>query len=133
MIYNVVLISAVQQSDSVIHTYILFHILFHYGLSQDIEYSSLCYPVGPCWLLILYNIYNSLHLLKRIRFFYMFFSSPLSAPSSPNTAFLLSNIKHISHVYEYVRMSICTCLRWGAGSSGKREEKLSTLAAASKR
>ena len=24
------------------HTYILFHILFHYGLSQDIEYSSLC-------------------------------------------------------------------------------------------
>ena len=28
-------------------TYILFHILFHYGLSQDIEYSSLCYTVGP--------------------------------------------------------------------------------------
>ena len=25
---------------------ILFHILFHYGLSQDIEYSSLCYTVG---------------------------------------------------------------------------------------
>ena len=33
LIYNVVLISAVQQSDSVIHIYILFHILFHYGLS----------------------------------------------------------------------------------------------------
>ena len=27
-----------------------FHILFHYGLSQDIEYSSLCYTVGPCCL-----------------------------------------------------------------------------------
>ena len=39
--YNVVLVSAVQQSDLVIHIYILFHILFHYGLSQDIEYSSL--------------------------------------------------------------------------------------------
>ena len=30
-----------------------FHILFHYGLSQDIEYSSLCYTVGPCCLSIL--------------------------------------------------------------------------------
>ena len=44
------LITAVQQSDSVIHTYILFHFLFHYGLSQDIEYSSLCYTVEPCCL-----------------------------------------------------------------------------------
>ena len=25
-----------------------FHINFHYYLSQDIEYSSLCYTVGPC-------------------------------------------------------------------------------------
>ena len=41
-------ISAVQQSDSVIHMYILFHTLFHYVLSQDIEYSSLCYTVGLC-------------------------------------------------------------------------------------
>ena len=48
--YNVVLISAVHQSDSVIHIYILFHILFHYGLSQDIGYSSLCYTVGSCCL-----------------------------------------------------------------------------------
>ena len=32
------------------HTHILFHILFHCGLSQDIEYSSLCYIVGPCCL-----------------------------------------------------------------------------------
>ena len=62
--YNVVSITAIQQSNSVIrihtyihthiyiyihtyiHTYLLFHILFHYGLSQDIEYSSLCYKVG---------------------------------------------------------------------------------------
>ena len=35
------LISAVQKSDSVI--YIIIHILFDYGLSQDTEYSSLCY------------------------------------------------------------------------------------------
>ena len=42
LIYNVVLISAVQQSDSVIHIYTFFSMFFfHYGLSQDIEYSSL--------------------------------------------------------------------------------------------
>ena len=43
LIYNVVLIYAVQKSDSVIHIYIFFYVLFHYGLSQEIEYSSLSY------------------------------------------------------------------------------------------
>ena len=32
------------------YIYTLFHVPFHYGLSQDIEYSSLCYTVGPCYL-----------------------------------------------------------------------------------
>ena len=36
------------------YMYILFfNILFHYGLSQDNEYSSLCSTVGPCCLSIL--------------------------------------------------------------------------------
>ena len=44
------LISAVQQSDSVIPIYILFHIVCYYVLSHDTEYinSSLCYIVRPC-------------------------------------------------------------------------------------
>ena len=42
------LISATQQGDPVMHVYILFPILFHYGLLQDIEYSPLCYTVGLC-------------------------------------------------------------------------------------
>ena len=46
LIYDVVLISAIEQSDSDIdidiYTHILFHVLFHFGLSQGIEYSSLC-------------------------------------------------------------------------------------------
>ena len=46
--YSVVLVSGIQQNDSVIYIYIL----FHYGLSQDIVYSSLCYTVGPCCLSI---------------------------------------------------------------------------------
>ena len=55
MIYNVVLVSGVQQSHSVIHihTSILFQILFQFRLLQDTEQSSLCYTVGPCWLSIL--------------------------------------------------------------------------------
>ena len=58
LIYNVVLVSGVQQSESVIHIclYILFQILFHYRLLQDIDYSSLCYTVGPCCLPILYIV-----------------------------------------------------------------------------
>ena len=60
-IYNIVIIPAVQESDALIHIYILyiyvyipFHIIFHYSLSQDIEYSSLCYTVGSFCLSILY-------------------------------------------------------------------------------
>ena len=43
-------VSGVHQSESVIHTHvsIIFQILFHDGLSQDTEYSSLCSTVGPC-------------------------------------------------------------------------------------
>ena len=37
-----------------LYIYSLFHILFHDGLSQDIEYSSLCSTVGSCCLSILY-------------------------------------------------------------------------------
>ena len=37
-----------------------FHIIFHYGLLQDIEYSSLCYTVGTCWL------YSNLNLMLKV-------------------------------------------------------------------
>ena len=63
LIYKL-LISAVQKSDSVIHAYTLFIFFFHYGLSQDIEYSSLCYTVGPCCLSILYIIVEATHFFK---------------------------------------------------------------------
>ena len=54
LIDNIVLVSGVQQSDSVIriHVSILFQILFPFRLLQSIEQSSLCYTVGP-WLSIL--------------------------------------------------------------------------------
>ena len=56
LIYNVVLVSGVQQSNSVIYIYIKFQILFPYRSLQNIEYSPLCSTVGPCWLSILYTV-----------------------------------------------------------------------------
>ena len=38
----------VQCLNRVPTEYILFYILFHYGLLQDTEYNSLCYTVGAC-------------------------------------------------------------------------------------
>ena len=43
------------------HTHI--YIIFHYGFSWDIEYSSLCYPVGPCCLSSK-QLYTCVTLLK---------------------------------------------------------------------
>ena len=61
LIYKVVLVSGVQQSDSHIYIYshmciYFFQIIFPYRLLQNIEYGSLCYTVGPCWLSILYIV-----------------------------------------------------------------------------
>ena len=54
-IYNVALVSAVQQSKSVIHIHIstLFQSLFPYRPLQSIEQSFLCHALGPCQLPIL--------------------------------------------------------------------------------
>ena len=44
------------------HIYVLFQILFHYTLLQDVEYSSLCYTVSPCSLSVLYIAVHFLNL-----------------------------------------------------------------------
>ena len=58
MIYKVVLVSGVQQSNLVTHTHvsIRFQILFPSRSLQSIEDSSLYYTIGPCWLSILYIV-----------------------------------------------------------------------------
>ena len=64
MIYDLVLVSRVLQSDSVIHVYIYTHICMHillqilssFTLLQNIEQRPLCYTVGPCWLPILHIV-----------------------------------------------------------------------------
>ena len=51
LFYNILLFSAIQESDSVIHiNYFLYY--FPLCLSHDIEYSPLCYTVGLCCLSI---------------------------------------------------------------------------------
>ena len=57
LIYNVVLVSGIQHSEY-IHL-LIFQIPFPYILLQNIEYSSLCYTVGPCCLSILYKVVYS--------------------------------------------------------------------------
>ena len=57
LIYSVMLISAVQHNVSVIYIHIyIWQTIFHTGLSQTIEYSSLCYTGGPCCSSILYVV-----------------------------------------------------------------------------
>ena len=62
------------------HTYIhSFSYFFHYGLSQDIEYSSLCYTVGPC------SVCNSVctSVCTYILYEIGFFCSPSDSQSIP--------------------------------------------------
>ena len=62
-INNVVLVSDVQQSDSVIHIQvsIFFQILFPFRLLQSTEQSSLCSTVGRS-LLVIYFKYSSVYM-----------------------------------------------------------------------
>ena len=55
LIYNVVLTSTIQLSDSVIHISTPFQILFPYRL-WHIEKSSWCHTVSPCQLAILQRV-----------------------------------------------------------------------------
>ena len=71
LIYNGLSISALQQSDSVIHIYMYIyshsfsHIILYLVPSQGIRYSSLCYTVGPHCLST-----PSLYIFKHILFFF---------------------------------------------------------------
>ena len=85
--------------DSVIHTYvyvyiyILFQILFHYRLLQDIEYISLYYTVGLCWLSILYTV-----MLNR-----------LSSYSTQNTKASFYCIENLVGYFHNTRRTVLFC------------------------
>ena len=70
LIDNVVLVSDIYHSDSVIfiHISVLFLVLFPFRLLQNIEQSSLCHTVGPCWssVLIISSVYMSIPNSKSV-------------------------------------------------------------------
>ena len=74
----------------VVRIYVIFHIVLHYGLLQDIECSSLS-PVGPCFLSSLYITCNSWHLL-----------TPNSQSIPPSFLLPLGNDKCVLYVCESV-------------------------------
>ena len=86
-----------------IYTHSFLRILFHYGLSQDMEYSSLCYTVGPCCLSILY--FKSLHLLTLISHSILpptpFLLAITSLFSMSVILFLFHRQVHLCHILDY--------------------------------
>ena len=50
LVQHPVLVSSIQQNDSFIYIYIYTLSFRFFSITKDIEYSSLCYTVGPCWL-----------------------------------------------------------------------------------
>ena len=56
LIYNVLLVLGIQQSESVIHISTLLQVIFPYRLCHSDEQSCLCYTVGPYQLSVLYIV-----------------------------------------------------------------------------
>ena len=71
-----------------------FCIVFHYGLLQDIEYSSLCSSEGPCCLFI-HSVCNSLHLLTPNSQ-----SVPPYSPSNHKSMFYLCESAFVSYALQ---------------------------------
>ena len=88
MTKNVVIVSGVEQSDSVIHMHvsILFQVLFPFRLLHNIEQSSLCYIVevlvGYPFYFISFNIYLFIYLFIWLRWVLVAAGGPLSCGSS---------------------------------------------------
>ena len=55
-----------------IYIYIIFQILFHYRLLQDIKYSSLCYTVGHCFYLFFIFIFIIFKFLFYIGVYFIY-------------------------------------------------------------
>ena len=94
-----------QQGDCYICIYIPFHILFHFGLSWDIEYSSLCYTVGPCCLSILY-MYVCVCVYIYINLYLLIPNSLLVATSLFSVSeklFLVCGYVHLCQILDFTR------------------------------
>ena len=108
MICNVVIVSGVQQSDSVIQVYMYLFFLksFSYLSYYSTEQNSQCYTVGPCWLSVLNIAVSTLTFL----FFFFFFQTD-RASRKPCPAWVqLIHQEYIKH-FGYAE-SLCGCYLW---------------------
>ena len=103
-----VLVSGVQQSDSVI----LFQILFPFRLLQYTEYSSLCYTVGVCWLSIPYQIKMTVFLLSCNSFLSV--TPVLTCYCKKFETKMSSNLDFAERIrlslYQHVGYCVCVCV-----------------------
>ena len=100
-----------------IYMYILFYIIFHYGLSQVPEYSSPCYALGPCCLSIFCSICNSLHLPAPPpvhppwpSFSVVSYQSVLYACLSVSTSYITSIVSYFRLCIYVISYNICLSL-----------------------
>ena len=102
LINNIVLFLLYSKMTQV-YLHILYHMFFHYGLSQNIECSSLCYMVGPCLSILC----TGLHLLAQAS--NPFLPQPLSPLATTSlfcvsmSLFLFCTCVHLCHILD----SIC--------------------------
>ena len=93
-----------------IHISILSHILFSFSLLWNIEQSSQCYTIGPCWLSLLNSsmyksVLNSQYHQVFLYFFHfaLFFFLLLVWESCITFLFF----QMFSHIYSCISMHIC--------------------------
>ena len=122
--YNAVSASGVQQSVLYINIYI-YQILFPYKLLSNIEYISLWFTVGPCWLYILCIIQHMCVLYITL---YICYSKipDLSLPSPS----LFGNLKFVSmsvslyFVNKFMKWKVLFEPNWGLfGNSHSERSK----------
>ena len=92
---GIVLVSGVQQSDSIIRTSVIFQILSLYRFLQNIEY------INPCWFSVLYSGV------------YICLSQPPNLSHSPSLhlfGFLFGNRKFVFYACEIILMKMIICL-----------------------
>ena len=118
MIKNVVIVSGVQQSDSIIHIHvsILFQNLSTFRLIHNINQSSLCYTGDACWLSIL-NIAVCTRQFQKSDFkksiFWLF---PLKVSNLSDTSAAMSTSRILTMVYE---CHSPPCERGSLGKTGR--------------
>ena len=94
-------------------TQLYIYILFHYGLSQDTEYSSLCYTVGPCCLSILNVIVFQIPTYSRlvsavVVLWHLDSSLWIKNPTRSHDAFLVHTLSILTVIFT-ITLKIAWC------------------------